>query len=414
MLKSLVTLGVSFGLAGSAISAPTPDGHYLFVFSGDQAAKANDFLAVIDADPASKGFGKLVASVATDQVSVRPHHTEYEMPASGMLFANDHNANHSFIFDLTDPLHPKVAASFRDMAGFAMPHSFLRLPNGNVLASFQQRRSAGGSHDMHGEHDMSGMDGKELTGGLVEIDDRGQVVRAVSNADPAHPDWPLLPYSLIPIPALDRVLVTNSPMQDEHLLQSVTYQLFRLSDLKLLGTYQLDPGPSLSGHIDPEEARIGPDGAVYIQTLSCGLQRVTGIDGEQPKAAMVHQFPGTFCGVPTIVGHYLVQSVESIGGFVVLDISDGARPVEVSRLTIAPNYGAHWTAWDPATNRLVITSGKAGDRLYLLKLDTKSGQLTIDETFRDSDGKPGFSTTGKTWPHGWTGDGRFHGAVFSR
>ena len=43
-------------------------------------------------------------------------------------------------------------------------------------------------------------------------------------------------------------------MQDYHLLQSVTYQLFRLSDLKLLGTYKFDPGPSLSGHIDPEEA----------------------------------------------------------------------------------------------------------------------------------------------------------------
>ena len=114
-------------------------------------------------------------------------------------------------------------------------------------------------------------------------------------------------------------------MQDNYLLQSVTYQLFRLSDLHLLGTYQLDPGPSLSGHIDPEEVRIGPDGSAYIQTLSCGLQRVTGIDGANPKSVLVHQFPGTFCGVPTIAGHYLVQSVESIGGFVVLDITNGAE-----------------------------------------------------------------------------------------
>jgi hypothetical protein len=411
MLKSLVTLGVSFGLIGSAVSAATPGGHYLFVFSGDQAAKANDFLAVIDADPASKDYGKLLASVATDQISVRPHHTEYEMPASGMLFANDHNANRSFIFDLNDPLHPKVTTTFRDMTGFAMPHSFLRLPNGHVLASFQQRR---GEHDMHGEHDMSGMDGKGLTGGLVEIDDHGTVVRAVSNADPAHPDWPLLPYSLIPIPEIDRVLVTNSPMQDEHLFQSVTYQLFRLSDLKLLGTYQLDPGPSLSGHIDPEEARIGPDGAVYIQTLSCGLQRVTGMDSDHPKATLVHQFPGTFCGVPTIAGHYLVQAVESIGGYVVLDLSNGAKPVEVSRLTIDPNYASHWTAWDSRTSRLVVTSGKAGDRLYVLNLDPTTGKLTIDETFRDADGKAGFNMAGKAWPHGWSGDGKPHGAVFSR
>ena len=407
--RLLATLAsVSFAAVSSA--APPASGHYLFVFAGDQAGKGKDFLAVLDVDPKSSTYGEVLTSVATDQVSVRPHHTEYEMPASGMLFANDHNANRSFVFDLRDPLRPRVAATFRDLGGFAMPHSYLRLPNGHVLASFQQRRDG---HDMAATHEMAGMAGKELTGGLVEINDQGQLVRAVSNADPAHPGWPLLPYSLMPLPKIDRVLVTNSPMQDNYLLQSVTYQLFRLSDLKLVGTYTLDPGPSLSGHIDPEEVRIGPDGAAYIQTLSCGLQRVTGLASSHPKARLVHQFPGTFCGVPTIAGHYLVQSVESIGGFVVLDIARGDRPVEVSRLTISPNFGAHWTAYDPATNRIVITSGNSGDRIYLLRLDPGSGALSIDNSFRDTDGKAGIGMA-RRWPHGWEGDAKPHGAVFSR
>ena len=98
----------------------------------------------------------------------------------------------------------------------------------------------------------------------------------------------------------------------------------------------------------------------------------------------------------------------------VLDIADGARPVEVSRLVIAPDYASHWTAWDPSSGRLVVTSGKAGDRMYVLKLDMKTGRLTIDEGFRDADGKPGLSMAGRQWPHGWTGDGKPHGAVFSR
>ena len=127
---------------------------------------------MLDADPTSPRYGQVLTSVATDQVSVRPHHTEYEMPASGMLFANDHDANRTFIFDLRDPLHPKIGTTFKDMAGFAMPHSFLRLPNGHVLATFQQRRTA---HDMTAMHDMSGMDGAELTGEIVEIDDTGKV-----------------------------------------------------------------------------------------------------------------------------------------------------------------------------------------------------------------------------------------------
>ena len=401
---------ITFATAALAFAAPVyaaePKGHYLFVWTADQAKQDNDFLAVLDADPASSSYGKLVASVGTDIKSVRIHHTEYEMPASGMLFANDHDSNQSVIFDLRDPLTPRVAARFGSVGGYAMPHSFLRLPNGNVLASFQFVDDAG-----HGDHSAM-MSGK--TGGLVEIDDTGEVVRAVSNADPSLPDDGLLPYSLAILPKIDRVLLTNSPMQDSYLLSSNTYQLFRLSDLKLLGTYRLDPGPTGNGNVAPEEARVAADGSVYVQTLSCGIQRITGLDTPTPTAKLVHKFPGDFCGVPTIVGRYLVQSVPTIHGFAVLDIDDPANVREVSRLTIDGDFSPHWTAWDAKAKRVVVTSGKRGNRLYLLKLDEKSGALSIDDTFRDADGKVGFSFGSRQWPHGWTGEGTPHGAVFSR
>ena len=63
---------------------------------------------------------------------------------------------------------------------------------------------------------------------------------------------------------------------------------------------------------------------------------------------------------------------------------------------------------------MVVTSGQRGDRTYLLKLDEASGALTIDEAFRGDDGQPGFSFASRRWPHGWTGEGQPHGAVFSR
>lgn len=403
MIARLIAI-VAAAFVASAAPAPASSGagHYLFVWTGDQAKQGNDFLIVVDADPASPTYGKLLTGVATDQKSVRVHHTEYQMPASGMLFANDHDANRTFILDLRNPLAPKVARSFGSMAGFSMPHSFLRLPNGHVLASFQFAD--------HGNH----MAMSSTTGGLVEIDDSGKVVRSASNADPAFADEGLLPYSLAVLPGIDRVIVTNSPMGDNFLLTSNTYQLFRLSDLGLLGTYRLDPGPTMNGNISPEEARIGPDGAAYIQTLSCGLQRVTGMDGPAPSAKMIHKFPGDFCGVPTIVGHFLVQSVPSIHGFVVLDIAHGANAREVSRLVISDRYDSHWTGWDAKAKRMVITSGQAGDRMYLLKLDETTGALTIDDKFRDTDGQVGFSFAKRTWPQGWTGEGTPHGAVFSR
>src|SRR5271163_4742280 len=149
----------------------TAAGHYLFAWTGDADKKGMDFLAVIDADPASPTYGKLITTLVTDQVTMRVHHTEYVMPASGMLFANDHEAGRTFIFDLRDPLHPKVATSFTDSAGYMHPHSYVRLPNGHVLATFQHA------------HHSAAVEPMGKTGGLVEIDDQGKVIRSASSAD---------------------------------------------------------------------------------------------------------------------------------------------------------------------------------------------------------------------------------------
>ncbi|OFX00913.1 MAG: hypothetical protein A3E78_03580 [Alphaproteobacteria bacterium RIFCSPHIGHO2_12_FULL_63_12] len=400
-------LGAALGILMTALPAQAADaaakGHHLFVWAGDAAKEGNDFLAVIDADPASASYGRLVSAVETDQRTIRVHHTEYSMPASGMLFANDHDGGKTFIFDTRDPLAPKVAASFRELGGYTHPHSFMRLPNGNVLATFQ--------HTEHEGHHGSSV----KSGGLVEIAENGEMVRAASTADPSMRDMFLEPYGLVVLPDIDRVLSTNSSMHDPNLFSGVTVQLWRLSDLKLLKTEYLDVGPDRYAHISPEEPRVGPDGSVYVQTLACGLERITGLAGEKPKAKLVHRFPGNMCGVPTIAGRFLVQSAPAINGLVVLDLAEPAKPVEASRLTINDSYRPHWTGYDEKTGRIVVTSGRAPtDRLYLLKLDPESGALSIDEDFKDVDGEPGFSFTTRDWPHGWTGAATPHGAVFSK
>ena len=378
-------------------------GHYLFAWAGDPDGKGNDFLAVIDADPASPSYGRLVTTVATDQPTKLVHHTEYTMPASGMLFANDHFAGRTFIFDVRDPLHPRVSTSFADMDGYMHPHSFLRLPNGHVLASFQH------AHHDHAQEEMA------TTGGLVEIDDTGKVIRSASSADSAFPGALLTPYSLVVMPELDRVVSTNSSMHLDSILHGVTYQVWRLSDLKLLKTAYVGVGENRYAHVGPQEPRLGPDGSVYVQSLSCGLQRITGVNTDEPRAELVYTFPGSWCGVPTVVGHYLIQGALAVHGLIVLDIANGAKPVEVSRLKLGETFNAHWTGWDPKTQRLVVTSGRTPeDRLYLVKLDPKTGALSLDETFRDTDGKVGFSFVERQWPHGWKGSALPHGVVFSR
>jgi integrase len=183
-----------------------------------------------------------------------------------------------------------------------------------------------------------GREGLGKTGGLVEIDDQGKVIRSSSAADLAFPGALLTPYRLIVLPELDRVVSTNSSMHQEDIFRGSTYQVWRLSDLKLLKTEYFDTGEDHYGQISPEEPRLGPDGAIYVQTLGCGIERITGVNTDKSKSQVVHLFPGSMCGVPTIVGHYLIQSVPVTDGLIVLDIAHGQAPVEVSRLKLGDDY----------------------------------------------------------------------------
>ena len=419
LLPALLLGAMAAAAPASAVSDKS--GHYMFAWTGDANGRDQDFIAVIDADPASPGYGHVVASAPSGIRTQQVHHTEYWMPDDGFLFANDHKAGETAIFDLRDPLKPAVRARFGGLAGFSHPHSFLRLPNGHVLTSFQfegnfshDDRVMGGAAGM-AHAAMSGDDPAArhgVHGGLVEIDEDGNAVRAESTADPAHSDDPLMAYSLLPMPDIDRVLVTNSGMRDQD-PNSQTYQMFRLSDLKLLSTEVLDPGDGHFGQLNPEEVRRGPDGAVYIQTLGCGVERVSNLTAVHPTSRLVYQFPGYMCGVPSLVSHYWIQSVPILHAIVVIDLMAPGRPKEISRVVLDGAIHPHWTGYDPRTRRLVVT-GYDEARMFMLIFDPMTGALTLDERFHDDAGRPGFDASLHIWPHGWSGAGQIHGVVFSK
>lgn len=171
---------------------PSP---YLFVWAGDGDGKESDFLAVIDARPDAASYGEIVATLPVGFRGTFPHHTEYEFPADSQLFANGWGAGQTFVIDLRDPQKPKLANHFKTISDFAFPHSYARLPNGNILATFQVKAK-----------------GYEPPGALVELDPRGKLIRA-SSADVAGMDKKQLwPYSLLVLPKLDRVVTTSTEM----------------------------------------------------------------------------------------------------------------------------------------------------------------------------------------------------------
>jgi len=395
-------------LSASAASAADKAGHYLFAWSGAVGGGAEDFIAVIDADPQSPRYGQLITAAASGIKTQQVHHTEYWMPDSAQLFANDHMSGETVVFDLKNPLAPRVRAHFHDLAGFSHPHSFLRLPNGNVLASFQFEGAF--THAGMALHDPAAQPGAH--GGLVEIDEDGRAIRRVSTADREFADDPLMAYSLLPLPDIDRVLVTNSGMRDIE-ANGHTVQVFRLSDLKLLKTVPLDRGPGRYGELNPEEVRLGPDGAAYVQTLGCGIQRMSELTTERPVARQVYQFPGYLCGVPSVVGRYWIQPVQLLHAVVVVDLIAPGGPKEVSRVVFEGGILPHWSGYDARTHRLAV-SGYGESRFYLLRFNPENGMVAIDRTFHDAKGEPGFDTGAQKWPHGWTGSAQVHGIVFSK
>jgi hypothetical protein len=381
---------------------PSPAPAYLYLWTGSADSTQPDFLAVLDVTEDSTRYGRLVTTLAVPGLRNGPHHTEHEMPADRQLFANGFGSGESFIFDLTDPVRPRLAGRFGDVEGYTHPHSFIRLPDGNVLATFQMR------------HEPAGM----TPGGLVELTPAGQTVRSRSANTPGI-DPETRVYSAGVVPALDRIVTTTTDMHGAS-SASRQLQIWRLSDLAPLHTITLPNGPAGDESMLTAEPRVLTDGrTVLVSTFACGLYLMEGLESEAPSARLVASFPrkaGTYCAIPIISGHYYLATVPAWNAVVSLDISDPAAPREASRVTLGPEDVPHWIAMSADQRRVVITGyGGMKHRVMIARFDPATGRLAIDERFREEGAtQPGFRMDDKTWPHGGTAKGIPHGAVFSR
>ena len=388
--------------SGPPEETASPASQYLFVWAGAEQEGDSDFLAVIDADPGSDRYGEILSSVPVG-LKGGAHHTEHVMPAGDTLFANAFQAGTTFLIDLSDPLDPSVAGSFEAMGEYTYPHTFERLPDGHVLATFQTR----------GE-------GNEVAGGLVELDPAGKLVKASAAADPVDPE--LRAYSATPIPKLDRAVSTTSDMWG--VAAGTSFQVWRLSDLALLKTVRLPEGPLGYEHRDPAEVRLLADSTTAIMTtFTCAMYLLHDLETDSPRAELIHVLPwDTYpneCGIPLTRGRYWVQTYAygDSSALISLDVSNPANPVEVDRLTLEETWAPHWISMEPSGDRIVVTSapGSTLYRVLVVHLDPETGGLALDSTFRSPGAAvPGVSFDRTQWPHGEAGPARPHGAVFSR
>ncbi len=134
----------------------------LYVWTSDADQKDPDFLSVLDADPASPGYGKVIATVPTGSPGNEAHHFGYTANAD-RIFGGGLFSNGLFIYDVaTDPRHPKLIKTIPDLAattGYSGPHTFYAVPGGVMIA-------------------MLGAKDGGAPGALVKLDNDGKFLEA--------------------------------------------------------------------------------------------------------------------------------------------------------------------------------------------------------------------------------------------
>jgi methanethiol oxidase len=161
----------------------------LYIWTRDATGAGSDFIAVVDADPRSSSFGRIVATAPTGSTNNEAHHFGYGEGAD-RIFAGGIASNRLFLFDVgRDPRRLRLARTVDlTRTGFTGPHTAYAVPGG-ILVS------------------MMGGEGGEGAGAILELDREGEVVRSLPA--PVHDGRPIHPYDITVRPETNRMLATG-------------------------------------------------------------------------------------------------------------------------------------------------------------------------------------------------------------
>src|SRR2546427_37898 len=228
---------------------------YLLVWAGDADRQNSDFLAVLDADPTSPSYGKVLRTYPVRSRGNEPQALIATPRADRRVFASGVLTNRTFVLAVPRPLAPRLVHIDEPGAGrrFGAPHEYVTLPNGHVLGTCTDAlRYRGEPREILG-----------APGGLVELDADGGFVRELPAADSAARHLIIAPFGAAALgggPAItpaERFLV-------EALAGSSRVVALDLADPwhpKLVSAVRLDRDP-----LDTSKARGGGPHAVAMST----------------------------------------------------------------------------------------------------------------------------------------------------
>jgi hypothetical protein len=321
---------------------------YLYVWAGDQARTAPDFLAVVDFDPASTGYGRVVTSVALPEPGAtgnEPHHVGLSRDgrtlAAGGLLSVLKGQNEIFFFDVSRPTAPRFLSSV-DAPQSAITDEFYPIPGGGFLVTMM-----GGAQGHH-------------PGRVVEFDS-GLHLIAEHPARP--PDDGFNPHGISVRPELN-LMVTSDFICPSTTLNAVpgnldlrgSIRVWALEARKIVKTIAI---PGAGGTIDVQLIPRDP----HARAFTAGMldDKLYLVETRSGRATPVFDFASIARGGwPQLIrmtrdGTRLFITMNVGGRVAMLDTSDPEHPMLLSTLDLGPDSGPHYLALTRDERRLVVS-----------------------------------------------------------
>ena len=380
---------------------PAASEKHLFVWAGDQARSAPDFLAVVDFDEDSPNYGKVVTTVPLPGAGAsgnEPHHvglsSDGRVLACGGLLSVLKGQKEIFFFDVSNPAAPSFISS-ADPPLSAITDEFYALPGGGFLVTMMG--GAAGAHP----------------GRVAEFDKHLQLVTE-------HPDNPphdgFNPHGISVRPEIN-LMVTSDFVCPSTTLHAVpggldlrgSIRVWLFKQRKLLRTIQI---PGAVGTIDVKLIPDDPLKRAYTAGMADGHLYLINTNNGTTKSAFDFSSiqPGGFPQLMRMTsdGKRLFVSMNGAGKVVMFDTTDPRQPRVLKVLDLGAAAGPHYISLTDDEKRLVITDyflneddfGKVhaeGDhKVHVAKV--LPNDLVLDTAF-----KLDFNTafvTGPARPHG--------------
>ncbi|MCC6860769.1 MAG: hypothetical protein IT158_19535 [Bryobacterales bacterium] len=374
---------------------------YLYVWTGDQARKHPDFLAVVDFDPRSPNYGGVLRTVplpGPGAVGNEPHHvglsSNRRILAAGGLLSVLRGQPEIFFFGLDNPARP-VLLSTADPPESSITDEFYALPGGGFLVT------------------MMGGSGGHEPGRVVELSPDLRIV-AEHPAEP--PSDGFNPHGISVRPELN-LMVTSDFICPSTTLHAVdgdpvlrgSVRVWDFAARTIVRTIRL---PSEAGSIDVQLIPHDPLARAY--TAGMTDDKLYLVDTHAGTVDEVFDFsaiaPGGWPQLMRITrdGRRMFITLNQAGKIAMLDISDPVRPRLIRTVDFGPESGPHYLALTPDETRLVVTdyflneddAGKVhaeGDhKVHVLRVTRNN--LILDRRF-ELDFNTAFET-GPARPHG--------------